>query len=420
MDLELVTIGTELLLGHTVDSNAADLSRVLTAVGARVVRTSTVGDDHAAIVAAVRDALARAGFVVTTGGLGPTHDDVTKHAVAAVYEVPMVRDEAYERLLEERWQTLRRPGTMPESNRTQALLPRGAERLRNPRGTAPGLWLEGPPGTVVMLPGVPEEARGLVAEEVAPRLAHRISDTAVVTRSYLLRTAGIAESALADRLEGVEQMLAPVTLAYLPTLDGVDLRFTAWGVAAGRADAMLDEAIGRVRPKLGDHCYGADGADLAGHVLHLLEQKRLRLAVAESCTGGLVGARLTAVPGASAAFVGGVVAYDDAVKVTQLGVSEELLAAHGAVSEAVVAAMVHGVCDRFGVEAGLAVSGVAGPGGGTDDKPVGTVCLAAQIGARNRVVTVRVPGDRYQIRARAVQGALFLLRQVIGGSWSAG
>lgn len=415
MDVELVTIGTELLLGHTVDTNAADLSRALTAVGARVVRTSTVGDDHAAIVATVRDALARTGFVVTTGGLGPTRDDVTKQAVAAIYEVPIVREEAYERLLEERWQALRRPGTMPESNRTQALLPRGAERLRNPRGTAPGLWLEGAPGTVVMLPGVPEEARGLVAEEVAPRLARRISDTTVVTRSYVLRTAGIAESALADRLEGVEQTLAPVTLAYLPTLDGVDLRFTVWGVAAGRADAMLDDAAGRVRPTLGDHCYGADGADLAGLVLHLLEQKHLRLAVAESCTGGLIGARLTTVPGASVAFVGGVVAYDDAVKRAQLGVSEELLAAHGAVSESVVTAMVRGVCDRFGVEAGLAVSGVAGPGGGTDDKPVGTVCLAVQVGALNRVVTLRVPGDRYQIRARAAQGALFLLRRAIGG-----
>ncbi len=414
MDLELVTIGTELLLGHTVDSNAADLSRALTAVGARVVRTSTVGDDHDAIVATVRDALARAGFVVTTGGLGPTRDDITKGAVAAIYKVPMVRDEAYERLLEERWQALRRPGAMPESNRTQALLPRGAERLSNPRGTAPGLWLEGAPGTVVMLPGVPEEARGLVAEEVVPRLARQLSDTAVVTRSYVLRTAGIGESALADRLDGVEQTLAPVTLAYLPTLDGVDLRFTVWGVAANRADAMLSEAIGLVRPTLGDHCYGADGADLAGEVLHLLEQKRLRLAVAESCTGGLIGARLTAVAGASVAFVGGVVAYDDAVKRVQLGVGEELLATHGAVSEAVVTAMAHGVCDRFGVEAGLAVSGVAGPGGGTDDKPVGTVCLAARVGAQNRVVTLRVLGDRYQIRARAVQGALFLLRRTIG------
>jgi nicotinamide-nucleotide amidase len=255
--------------------------------------------------------------------------------------------------------------------------------------------------------------RGLVAEQVCPRLAERMG-SAAVTRSRVLRTTGIAESVLADRLAGLEERIAPVTLAYLPTFDGVDLRLTAWGVDAGRAVALLDRAVETLQPLLGTHCYGEDGDDLAAVLLDALGRAGLRLADAESCTGGLIAARLTAVPGSSAVFAGGVVAYGNEVKTRDLGVPEDLMVAEGAVSEPVVRAMVRGIVERFGVESGIAISGIAGPSGGTAEKPVGTVCIAARLRDSERAASARIPGDRQAIRARAAQRALFLLQRLLG------
>lgn len=415
MDLEVVTVGAELLAGLTVDTNAADIARALTPVGARVVRRATVGDDAAAVRAAVRDALARCGFVIVTGGLGPTRDDVTKHAVAAHFGMRIVTDAAYLAGLEERWRRLGRAGRMPEANRTQAEVPDGATVLPNPRGTAPGLWLEGEPGVAVLLPGVPREMRGLMAEEVAPRIRDRIAASGRLHPVHVrtLRTTGIAESALADALREVEDEDARVRFAYYPSLEGVDVRLVLEGMDTDREADILGAAVRRVQEVVGTYCYAEGEADLAAVVLEDLAARDARLAVAESCTGGLVGGRITDVPGSSRVFLGGVIAYDNAVKERELGVGAALLGTHGAVSEPVVQAMARGAQVRFGAEAAVAVSGIAGPGGGTPEKPVGTVFIAARLGDHERTVHVRLPGDRHDVRHRAAQAALDALRRLL-------
>lgn len=411
MKVEVVTIGTELLLGQILDTNAAELGRALAAAGVEIVRHSSVADRPEAIRAAVADALARTGFVITTGGLGPTRDDMTKREVAALFGKPLELDAAALRTLQERFRRLDRP--MPAVNRTQAEVPAGATVLPNPRGTAPGLWVEDRGRVVVMLPGVPSEMRGLLAEEVLPRLA-RQSGGAVV-RSRTVRTTGIAESALAERVGAIEEEIGPLTLAYLPSVDGVDLRVTAWGLPEGEAERLLEAAETKLRARAGEHWYGANGADLAAAVLDRLRARQAHLAVAESCTGGLLSGRITAVPGASDVFVGGIVAYDNVVKSGALDVSPELLERHGAVSEEVVRAMVASAQRQFGVDAALAVTGIAGPTGGTPEKPVGTVWLAARLGPEERALKRIFPGDRGEIRARSAQAALDLLRRLLAG-----
>jgi nicotinamide-nucleotide amidase len=412
--LEVVTIGTELLLGQILDTNAAELGRGLAAAGVEVVRRSSVADRPEAIRAAVADALERTGFVITTGGLGPTRDDMTKREVAALFGKALRIDAGVLRSLEERFRRLGRP--MPAVNRTQAEVPEGATVLPNPRGTAPGLWVEDTRGrVVVMLPGVPSEMRGLLAEEVLPRLAARTSGGGGVVRSRSVRTTGIAESALAERVGAIEEEIAPLTLAYLPSTDGVELRVTAWGLSADEADRRLAAAAAQLRERAGEHCYGEDGTDLAAVVLDLLRARRARLVVAESCTGGVLSARITAIPGASTVFIGGVVAYDNMVKSGTLDVPPELLDRYGAVSEQVVSAMAEGVRRQFAVDAALAITGIAGPTGGTAEKPVGTVWLAARYGAAGppRALKRIFPGDRNEIRARSAQAALDLLRRLL-------
>ncbi len=419
MKLEVVTVGTELLLGYTVDSNAAELGRALAAAGAEVARRTTVADQPDAIRTAVAEALDRAGFVITTGGLGPTHDDVTKTVVADLMGKRLVLDAAVLRALEARFRRLGR-WPMPESNRGQAVVPEGATVLPNPRGTAPGLWVEDGRGRVaVLLPGVPAEMRALLVEEVLPRLvewqrARGGGEARTVVLSKVLRTTGIPESALAERIGRVEDEIAPLTLAYLPSLDGVDLRLTAWSLELAEAEARLFRAAAELKGKLGEHYYGEDGADLAAVVLDRLRRARRRLGVAESCTGGGVADRLTAIPGASEVFTGGVVAYADTVKTAVLQVPIETLRVYGAVSEETVRAMAEGAQRVFGVDCSMAVTGVAGPGGGSPDKPVGTVWLAARVGAEARALKRVFPGDRDEIRRRAAQAVLDLLRRLLG------
>jgi nicotinamide-nucleotide amidase len=407
--LEVVTIGTELVLGLTPDTNAAELGRALAAAGAEVVRHVSVPDRPDAIRAAIAEALARTGFVITTGGLGPTRDDMTKREVAALFGKALELDAAVLRSLEERFRRLGRP--MPAVNRTQAEVPAGATVLPNPRGTAPGLWLEEQGRVVVLLPGVPSEMRGLLADEVLPRIQARAAGR--VVRSRTVRTTGVPESALAERVGAIEEEIAPLTLAYLPSTEGVDLRVTAWALREDEAERLLAAAVGQLRARAGEHCYGEDSTDLAAGVLDQLRARKARLAIAESCTGGLLAGRVTAVPGASDVFVGGVVAYDDHVKTHWLAVPAALLQTHGAVSEEVVRAMAEGAQRHFAVDAALAVTGIAGPGGGTPEKPVGTVWLAARLGTEMRALKRMFPGDRGEIRARAAQAALDLLRRLI-------
>jgi nicotinamide-nucleotide amidase len=409
MNIELVTIGTELLLGFTVDTNGAEIARTLAEKGVQVTRRVSVADRPEAIRVAVAEALGRTGAVLTTGGLGPTRDDMTKRVVAELYQAPLEFDEVVWSHLLDRFARLQRPA--PASNRSQAEVPRGAVVLPNRWGTAPGLWLEGQPGLTIMLPGVPHEMRKLLKHEVVPRLADRISG--VVIRSRLVRTSGIPESALAERLGDVEDEITPISLAYLPGYEGVDLRLTAWDLPPDEADHRLDSAVGLIRERAGDPVYGEGEIDLAALVLAQARVGKVRVAVAESCTGGLVGGRLTEIPGSSDVFVGGVIAYDNAVKVEVLEVPPAMLDEHGAVSEAVARAMAIGAAARLGAEAAVSVTGIAGPGGGTPQKPVGTVWIAGTVRGVVQARRIQFAGSRHEIRARAAQAALHhLYRQL--------
>ncbi|HET8634981.1 MAG TPA: competence/damage-inducible protein A [Gemmatimonadales bacterium] len=415
MHVELLTIGNELLLGQVVDTNAAELAQTLAGAGIQVRHRSTVGDDTESIASEVRQALERSGAVITTGGLGPTRDDLTRPAIAGLLGLPLeFSDEVWGHIIERYRFFGRAPA---ESNRVQAQVPRGADILRNRWGTAPGLWidveqLEG--GFVVMLPGVPYEMRMLTEHELLPRLRSRATGT--VVRSRTLRTVGVAESTLAESVGMIEPEIAPLTLAYLPGSDGVDLRLTAWHLTATEADDRLEAALSMLRQRVGRAAYGEGDMDLAAVVLDAARRRGVTLAVAESCTGGLVGGRLTAVSGASDVFLGGVVAYADAVKVNALGVPLSMIQQDGAVSEPVARAMAEGVQRNFGAGLSVSITGIAGPSGGSSAKPVGTVWFATASSEDTMPVRMVFGGGRAEVRARAAQAALRLLLERLGGS----
>jgi nicotinamide-nucleotide amidase len=416
--VELITIGDELLLGFTIDTNAAHISRVLAASGIEIVRRTTVGDESGKIAQAVREALDRTGAVITTGGLGPTSDDLTKPAIAQIFGRAMKLDEAVLARLEERWRTRFPNSAFPATNRTQAEIPEGAQILVNRHGTAPGIWLEDDKGRwVAMMPGVPREMRGMLAEELLPAIQSRMKGPESVVLSGTLRTTGIAESAIAELLgpnflgeHGTE--LGALPLAYLPGVAGVDLRVTARGMPRDRAQRLVKQAILKLRSRVEAYAYGEDDADLAAVVLDRCRALKLKLAVAESCTGGMLGERLTNIPGSSDVFLGGVIAYHNDVKKELLGVSAEAMERYGAVSEEVALQMASGVRKRTGADVGVSVTGIAGPGGGTPEKPVGLVWIAmhsSDVKARR----FHLVGDRTEIRQRAAQAALEMVRRTL-------
>jgi len=426
--LEIVTIGDELLLGFTTDTNAVFLARELAAMGVSIVRRATCGDAPEDIAAAVGDALDRTGAVITTGGLGPTADDRTRPAIAAVFGRAMHRDTAVAAHLEETWRSRGRPGALPAANYQQAMVPAGARILANDHGTAPGIFLEDDRGRwAAMLPGVPREMREMFTHALRPLLVTRGADGATVVRSRTLRTTGVAESVLADRLGELGDGFDGMSLAFLPGETGVDLRLTIRDRSAADADATLAAGAARLADVLGTVVYGEDRADLAAVVLERCRREGLRLAVAESCTGGLLGARITGVPGSSDVFHGGLIAYDNRVKRQLLGVLDADLAQYGAVSEPVALQMARGIRLRLGTEIGVSVTGIAGPGGGTPEKPVGTVWIAldaaegrpphphpagkAPLAPQREARVFHFVGDRREIRHRAAQAALDLVRR---------
>lgn len=361
--------------------------------------------------AAVDEALTRTGVVITTGGLGPTRDDLTKHAVVGLLGLPLeFRQEIWDDLVA-RWARMGRK--IGERNRGQAEVPAGAIILPNRWGTAPGLWIPSPRGTVIMLPGVPAEMRGLTTHEVVPRLREMAGGS--VIRSVVVRTTGIPESTLAERLGDLEDGLGDLSLAYLPGLEGVDLRLTAWGGAPGSADSALAAAAAALEERLGDHAYGREEDDLAAVLLERCRRNRLTVSVAESCTGGLLGARITAVPGSSAVFAGGMICYADSLK-TELGVPERILDLHGAVSEATVRAMAEAARERFGTSIAAAITGIAGPDGGSAAKPVGTVWFGFAGAGGTTAERWVFPGSRQDIRVRAAQYALLGLHRAAAKS----
>jgi nicotinamide-nucleotide amidase len=410
--VEVVTIGDELLLGFTIDTNAAHLARNLASIGIHIAQRTTVGDEPEEIARVVREALDRTGAVITTGGLGPTSDDLTKQSIAAIFGRAMRVDDEHLAWMEERWRKrFGRTGPMPAANRNQAMIPDGATKLTNNHGSAPGIWLEDERGRwVAMLPGVPSEMRGMLADTLLPKIQSRMN-VGTVVRSRTLRTVGIAESALADRIESMEGGPLGVTLAYLPALTGVDLRLTVRDVPGEEADRAIDAAAERIRAAVGESIYGEGEADLAAIVLDLSRKHAHTIGVAESCTGGLLGARLTAIPGSSDTVLGGIIAYANDVKKHVLAVPGEMIERHGAVSEEVARSMATGARRVVGSTVGLAITGVAGPGGGTEAKPVGTVWIAVDVNGRVNSRLFRLWGGRDEIRQRSAQWTLELLRQ---------
>jgi nicotinamide-nucleotide amidase len=411
---EIVGVGTELLLGQIINTNASWIGQRLADVGWDCLRHTAVGDNQARIAEVIREALGRADAVIVTGGLGPTQDDVTREALAAVAGVPLVRRPELEEGLRERFGRMgvRR---MAEMNLRQADVPEGARYIDNPRGTAPGLIVEVDGKPFYAVPGVPREMEGMLERVVLPDLAARAGEgRAIISRT--LRTAGVGESRLAERLTPLweEAGAGQVTLAYLASPGEVRVRLTAVGVTRDQAMAEIAPVEARVREELGEIVYGTDEETLEAAVGRLLRERGGTLATAESLTGGLVGGRITAIPGSSDYYLGGIVAYATDAKASLLGVDRRLLADDGPVSEPVAAAMASGARKAFGADLGLAATGVAGPAEQAG-RPVGTLCLGVADATGTITQTLTAPGDRTQIRLWTSTVALDLLRRRLEG-----
>jgi nicotinamide-nucleotide amidase len=408
----LLTIGDELLVGDRADTNARWLAEGLTAASFRVVEILSVGDDESEIREALLRADARApgGLLVVTGGLGPTLDDRTREAAAAHLGLDLEEDPAVLEVLTARF-LARGYAELPPLNRRIARVPRGAHVLPNPVGSAPGLEL--PPhrggARVFLLPGVPDEMKAIFSGAVLERLDMHFPERPAPPVVEIVRTTGIPESRLARELEVRMAEIPGVSLQYRPAIEGVELRFSAQGPGASERLAM---ALAAVETVIAPWRYGGRGSTLEGAVLAACRVAGWKLAVAESCTGGMVGARLTSIPGSSDVVLGGVVAYHNRVKTDLLGVPEELLALHGAVSAPVAEAMASGVRRKLGADAAVSITGVAGPGGGSEHRPVGTVWFGLDhAGADVRSRHVVFPGTRDEIRRRASQYALQWVRR---------
>lgn len=419
--VEILAVGDELLLGATVDTNASWIAQRLAREGIRVARKTTVGDDDGAIGDALSAALRRTRVVLCTGGLGPTRDDLTRDAVARVYGREQHLDEGWMAVLRERYATRGIP--MPEVNRVQAMLPDGALLLHNANGSAPGVALDDDAlGLTILMPGVPSEMRGLMDSHVVPLLLQRMRAARPI-QSRMLRTAGISEAALAERIDDIALDLAPLSLAFLPQVAGVDLRLTC-GSDVPDADALLDRAVERLADRLTDNVYARDDSDLATVVGRMLRAGGLKLALAESCTGGLLSKRMSDEPGASDYLLATFVTYHNDAKRQFLGVRSETLAMHGAVSEQCAREMAEGARTATGADVAVSVTGIAGPGGGSEEKPVGTVWyavalepgVAQRLGRAEPTIARRFihPGGRSDVRDRAAQTALDMLRRALG------
>src|SRR5262245_22978900 len=410
MRIEIITIGNEVLSGRTLDTNFAWLARALEEVHVQVAWHTTVGDESRTISDAVRRALERADAVVTTGGLGPTPDDITRRAIATALGRPLQLHEDVLTAIRERAKKLgRKP---PPSVESQALLPRGAVAWPNPVGTAPGSLMLSKHKPVILLPGLPAEMEALATQYVVPYLRER---SGRVVETFTLRTLGPFESQLQERIGKLPSKWSGASLAFLPSYFGVDLRVTVSGKEAEKVHAVTERAYQELKQRVGPVIYAEGGVTIEEVVGGLLRERKLHLAIAESCTGGLVAKRITDVPGSSAYFERGFVTYSNQAKVDLLGVSPADLEAHGAVSAAVAEQMARGARQRAGSEVGVAVTGIAGPEGGSAEKPVGTVFIAVSSQAGEGVRTYRFMGSRQTVRERSAQMALELLRRHLCG-----
>lgn len=403
MQIELITIGSELLAGQTLNTNAMFIGDQLGKAGLVLSRQISIPDNHDVIVATLEESMARARWIIVSGGLGPTNDDVTKAAVADTLGRPLVFHDAIMQELRERYTRLGRPVT--PYLETQALLPANAEIIPNPLGTAVGFYLNSKGATIAVVPGVPREMRPMISEFIVPSIA---ADADNSTRTVIWSTTGVAEARLLELMEPLMKEHVEILVAFLPSEYGVRLKFTASGQFAS---PQLDRWSAIVRPLLGTSVYAEEDVGLEIVLGAMLRERRLKLALAESCTGGLAAKRMTDVPGSSAYVLGSMVTYSNDAKVKLLGVDAGAIDRHGAVSKVVAEAMAEGALAKLGADCALAITGVAGPDGGTAEKPVGTVWVASAIkGMATGASQFHFMGDRQMIRERAAQAALNQLR----------
>ncbi len=406
---EIVSIGDELLIGQVVNTNAAWISSRLNDAGIQVIRITAIPDRPEAISGALDEASERADIILMTGGLGPTRDDITKQSLCDYFKTRLVfKEEVADHI---RNLFAHRGLSLNDLNMGQARVPEGCTVLPNQQGTAPGMWFEKGGKIYVSLPGVPFEMMTLISEEVIPRLRSRFPNlNRLVHRTVY--TQGIPESILAQRIEAWEDSLpANIKLAYLPRAGMVRLRLSGSGLPEEELNAMIDEALGRLEALIPGELFGEGEVNLEVVIGQLLAKSRQTLSTAESCTGGYIAHLITSVAGSSEYYAGSVVAYSNTVKEEVLGVPQKLLQAHGAVSEAVVRAMAEGVSRRLGTDYAIATSGVAGPGGGTPEKPVGTTWIAVKTPARTVAEKYLFGKSRERNIERAALTALNMLRK---------
>ena len=370
---ELLTIGDEILYGQIVDTNSQWMSVELDKVGIRVIRKTTVGDQEDEILAAFEEAEKRADITLITGGLGPTSDDLTKPLLAKYFNCELkIHEEALAEVTEF---FVSRGRELTETNRQQAALPVCCTKITNPIGTAPGMWFEKNGKVFMSMPGVPHEMKKMMTERVIPKLLQTYK-MPVITHK-VIRTAGIGESMLADKIESWEKKLPThIKLAYLPSLGEVKLRLTGFGDSSQALQKEIDELADQLLPLAGEYIYGYGEEPLEVAIGKKLREKKLTLSIAESCTGGYLSHLITSVPGSSDYFLGSMIPYAYEVKMRQLGVKPEILEKYGAVSEPTIIEMANIVRAKFNTDIGVATSGIAGPGGATPDKPVGTIWIA--------------------------------------------
>ncbi len=407
MNAEIIAIGSELLTPYRLDTNSLFITNELNQVGVRVVHKAVVGDTPDEMMSSFRHALDRADVVVSCGGLGPTDDDRTRQTVSELLGRKLLRNEEVLQKLQERFRRFGR--TMPEINTRQALVIEGATVMPNPRGTAPGQWIEAKGHILILLPGVPSELRALMEAEVTPRLAKLGIKQRRYTRD--LRIVGLFESEVEQRVSPLYAQYPDTDTTILATSGGIQLHPSIWSDDSAGAEARLDELVRRMGLVLGENLISTQGETIEDIVARVVMENRATIAVAESCTGGLLAERLTNLPGSSAYFLGGIVCYSNDLKTRLVGVPAEMIEAKGAVSSEVALALASGIRNLTGATLGIGITGIAGPGGGTPDKPVGLVHIGIADEHGPREKSFRFPGDRERIRFFATQNALDAVRR---------
>lgn len=406
MKAEIIAVGSELLTPDRMDTNSLFLTEELNKLGIEVVRKSIVGDNRDTLSAAFREALERVELVITSGGLGPTEDDLTRETVAELLGRKLILNELVLHYIEGRFRELGRE--MPAVNVRQAMVPEGAEVLENPRGSAPGLWIEDAGRTIALLPGPPRELKPMFHEQVLPRLERRGSGIRMFHRE--LRVAGMGESALEQRIKPIYTRYADVNTTILAAPGEIQIHLRIWTGDAAHAQKTLDEIVQSFQLALTDRIFSQDGSSLEEVVARILTMNSATISAAESCTGGLLAQRLTSIAGSSSYFLGGVVCYSNELKTAWADVPAEIIKTRGAVSSEVAIALAEGIRRRAGSTLGVGITGIAGPGGGSEEKPVGTVHVAISHAGGVKERGVRFPGDRETIRWHAAQLALDMVR----------